>query len=261
MRAKSAALGVLFAMAPMFPVLAQQPSSVAEIHFQQSKPGMTRAYETGRKKHMAWHKSQKDTWSWFTWEVVSGEGTGSYITGTFLHAWKDFDGREKFNQADSVDFDANVGPSVGHSTTRYYVERPDISLSPTPASLSPAPMTAVTVFTLKAESVNDFVEAVKKINEGIKKTKYPQPGPSRWYQLVNGGEGPLFVLVADRESWAAFQANEKTLDAMMEEAYGKEQGAAILASLRKGIRTISSHANKYRPDLSYVAPKIVAAAQ
>ena len=259
MRAKSAALGVLFAMVPMFPVLAQQPSSVVEISFLQPKPGMTRAYEAGRKKHMAWHKSQKDTWSWFTWEVVSGEGTGSYITGTFQHAWKDFDGREKFTQADSVDFEANVGASVAHSSTRYYVQRADISLS-TAASLSPAPMTAVTVFALKAESVNEFVEAVKKINEGIKKTNYPQAGPNRWYQLLNGGEGPQFVLVSDRANWAAFQPNEKTLDAMMEEAYGKEQGAAILASLRKGIRSTTTQANKYRPDLSYVAPKLVAAA-
>jgi hypothetical protein len=260
MRAKSAALGVLFAMAPMSPVLAQQPSSMVEINFQQPKPGMTRAYEAGRKKHMAWHKSQKDTWSWFTWEVVSGEGTGSYVIGTFQHAWKEFDGREKFDQADSADFAANVGASVAHSSTSYYVQRPDISLSPMPASPSPTPLISVTVFTLKPESVNDFVEAVKKINEGIKKTNYPQSGPSHWYQLVNGGEGPSFVLVADRASWAAFQPNEKTLDAMMDEAYGKEQGAAILASLRKAIRTINSQANKYRPDLSYVAPKLVAAA-
>jgi hypothetical protein len=244
----------------MFPVLAEQSSSVAEINFQQPKPGMTRAYENGRKKHMAWHKAQKDTWSWFTWEVVTGDNTGMYLTGTFKHGWKDFDGREKFDQADTADFDANVGASVAHSSMSYYVERADISLSPTPASSTPAALTAVTVFALKAESVNEFVEAVKKINEGIKKTNYPQPGPSRWYQLVNGGEGPQFVLVGDRANWAAFQSNDKTLDGMMEDAYGKEQGAAILASLRKAIRAIHTSANKYRPDLSYVAPTIVAAA-
>src|SRR5262249_39421430 len=91
-----------------------------------------------------------------------------------------------------------------------------------------------------------------KINEGIKKTSYPQPGPSGWFQLVNGGEGPLFILVGGRPSWEAFAPNEKTLDAMMEEAYGKEQGAAILASGRKAIRSTRTETLKYRPDLSYV---------
>jgi hypothetical protein len=254
MRAKSAALGFLLAMTPVFPVLAQ-PSSLAEINFQQPKPGMSQQYEAGRKKHMAWHKGQKDTWSWYTWEVISGDGVGSYVVGTFQRAWKDFDGRDKFTQADLSDANANMGASVAHTAVRYYVERADISLSPTTASSSPAPMVSLTVFMLKPESVNDFIDAVKKINEGIKKTNYPQPGPSRWYQLVNGGEGPLFVLVGDRANWAAFQAPEKTLDGMMEEAYGKEQGAAILSSLRKAYRSASTSANKYRPDLSYVAPK------
>jgi len=59
-------------------------------------------------------------------------------------------------------------------------------------------------------------------------------------------------LSADRANWAAFQANEKTLDAMMEEAYGKEPGAAILASLRKAVHSVSSRTIKYRADLSYV---------
>jgi hypothetical protein len=254
MLARSAAF-MLFAVAPAFPALAQQSGSVAELNFQHPKPGMTQQYEAGRKKHMAWHKKQKDTWSWLTYEVVSGQQAGSYITGTFQHAWKDFDGREKFSQDDLADFRTSVGPSLAASFTLYDILRADMSLSPPPAATSPAPMLSVTVFLLKPESVNDFVEGVKKVNEGIKKTNYPQPGPSRWYQLANGGEGPRFVLVGERANWAAFQPNEKTLDTMMEEAYGKEQGPAILGSLRKAVRTIHTQALKYRPELSYVAPK------
>ena len=89
------------------------------------------------------------------------------------------------------------------------------------------------------------------MNEGINKTNFPQAGASRWYQLVNGGESPHFVLVA---SWANFQPpTDKTLDAMMEEACGKEQGAAILSSLRKAVRSSLSEALQYRPDLSHIA--------
>ncbi len=75
-----------------------------------------------------------------------------------------------------------------------------------------------------------------------------------WYQLVNGGESPHFVLVGDRANWASFQPpTDKILDSMMEEAYGKEQGGAILSALRKAVRSTSTEALQYRPDLSYVA--------
>ena len=256
MISKNAVLGVLCTLVTVSPARAQQAGSVAVISFEQPKPGMNKQYEAGRKKHMAWHKSQKDTWSWAVFEVLSGDNTGWYVVGSFQHAWKDFDGREKFEQADLADHAVNVARSVAGSAVRYYIERADISLSPSSASSrTPAPMFSVTTFLLKPEGVNDFVEAVKKINEGIKKTNYPQPGPSRWYQLVNGGEGPLFVLVGDRANFAAFQPNEKTLGAMMEEAYGKEQGAAILANGLKTIRTQTTSATKYRPDLSYVPSK------
>lgn len=255
MNARNAVLAALCVLTPVSPALAQQSGAVAEIVFQQPKPGMSQQYEAGRKKHFAWHKSQKDTWAWYTWEVISGDNTGSYIVGTFQHSWKEFDGREKFIQADTADSQANVGPSVAHTAVRYYIERADMSLSPTTASSTPAPMISVTAFSIRPESVNDFIDTVKKINEGIKKTNYPQPGPSRWYQLMNGGEVPLYVLVGDRATWAAFQPNDKTLDAMMEEAYGKEQGAAILANGRKAIKSQITSANKYRPDLSYIPAK------
>ncbi|HMK73604.1 MAG TPA: hypothetical protein VK454_09705 [Myxococcaceae bacterium] len=256
MTARNAVFGALCALLPAFPAMAQQPPGpVAQIVFQEVKSGATKQYEAGRKKHMAWHKSQKDTWTWYVWEVITGQDTGSYIVGTFGHAWKDFDGREKFEQADIADLSVNVGPSVSHDVDRVYIERADMSLSPSTASSTPAPMVSVTAFSLRPEGVNDFIDAVKKINEGIKKTNYPQPGASRWYQLINGGEVPLYVLVGDRATWSAFQPNDKSLDAMMEEAYGKEQGAAILAAGRKAIKSQVTSASKYRPDLSYIPEK------
>jgi hypothetical protein len=248
---KNAALAVLFTLAAAFPALAQ-PANVAEINFQTPKPGQTAQYEAARKKHNGWHSKQNDAWAWLTWEVLTGPDTGHYVTGSFGHAWKDFDPREKILDADAVDFGKTVGPTLAVGTTSYFLLRGDMSLSvPTPG-MSPAPMATISLFLLRPDGVTDFVEAVKKVNEGIKKTNYPQSGASRWYQLVNGGDGPLFVLSADRANWAAFQANDKTLDAMMEEAYGKEPGAAILASLRKAVHSVSSRTIKYRADLSYL---------
>lgn len=251
---RTVALAILFGLAPVFPALAQPAGNVALINRQTPKPGMAEKYEAARKKHMGWHKAQKDSWGWFTWEVVSGESSGTYFTGTFGHAWKDFDGREKFEQQDDADVNKTIGPTLAGVFGSYYVRRADLSLTP-PSGDPPSAYSLLTYFRVKPDGVNDFVEGVKKVNEGIKKTSYPQAGPSGWFQLVNGGEGPLFVLSQGRASWAAFAPNDKTLDQMMEEAYGKEQGAAILASLRKTIHSSRTETIKYRADLSYVPAK------
>ena len=255
MRVKLAVLGLLFALAPAFPALAQQASNVTVINANYPKPGAAKQYEAARKKHMGWHKAQKDAWSWYVWEVVSGENTGAYVVGSFGHAWKDFDGRDAFEKADTADVAATVGPTLNRSVLSYWVERADISQSPTTPGSTPAPRLSITTYLLRPDSVNDFVEAVKKVNEAIKKTNYAVSGPSRWYQLVNGGENPTFVLVGERANWAAFQPNDKTLDVMMGEAYGKDEGAAIMASLRKTFHTLHTAIYEYRPDLSYIAGK------
>ena len=227
-------------------------ANLCEIHINKVKPGMTRQYEEGRKKHMMWHRKQNDTWSWFTWEILTGENTGSYVIGSFGHQWSDLDGRTQFEAADSADAMSHMGAYLESEMQSYYRFRSDLSLGN--PSQQPTPLGTVTHYILSPEGLNDFVESVKKVGEGIKKTKYPMSGATYWYQLINGGDSPHFVLVGERANWAAFESpTDKTLDAMMEEAFGKEQGAAALSNIRKAIRRVSTEAVRYRPELSYVA--------
>ena len=88
--------------------------------------------------------------------------------------------------------------------------------------------------------------------EAINKTNYPTK-TTNWYQLANGGEGPQFVQVTDRASWADMQGPEKSLVAMLEEVYGKDD--TTLQTLRGQIRYTVSEMAEYRQDLSYVAAK------
>ena len=254
---RNLASAVLLALFVAVPVLAQPAGDLALVNTHTPKPGSSEKYEGARKKHMAWHKAQKDRWTWLTWEIVTGEASGTYYTGSFGHDWKELDARETFEKADNADFDKGIGATLGRSFTSYYLRRADLSLT-APSAAPPSQYSFLTFFLLKPEGVNDFLDAVKKINEGIKKTNFRQPGPSAWYQLVNGGEGPMYVLSGARENWAAFTPNEKTLDQMMEEAFGKEQGAAILAKGRNAIRSSRTETIKYRPDLSYIPPAATA---
>ena len=239
---------VVLCLAATFAVAqAQPPSSVCEIHVNKVKPGATAQYEQARAKHMAWHKSQNDSWSWVVWEITTGENTGNYLVGTCGHAWKDFDTREKFNVADSANANTTMGPYLATETMAYYVLRPDLSTAqPGP----PPPYLSVITFHLKPEGVNDFEDAVKKIIDAIKKTNTPV-SPSDWYSLANGGRGPEMVLVQQRKSIAELQGPGKTLDQIVHEAYG-DQGAAILAQLRKSYYGSNSELLHFRPDLSYM---------
>lgn len=232
--------------------LAQAPpaASVCEVHLNKVKPGMTAQYEQGRAKHMAWHKSQNDKWSWETWEITTGENTGNYLVVSCGHDWKDFDTRDKFNTADSANANTTMGASLADQSMSYFVVRPDLG---TPSNTTqPPPYLSVIYFNLKPEGVLDFYEGVKKVGSALSKST-PTPSPSTWYSLANGGRGPQVVLVQERKSIAEMAAPAKTLDVMMQEAYG-DQGAATMAALRKGYYSSNSELLHFRADLSYIAP-------
>jgi len=229
---------------------AQIPGEIAYLHLNRVKPGMATQYEATRKRHWQWHKRLGDSWSYHVWQVVSGETSGAYIVSSFGHTWKEVDESDKIVAGDE-DPGASVEPYLDSATESYYRYLPDLSMAPD--SFSPAPKLAVTRFILKSEDVTTFLDGVRKIKAAIGKTEYPLAGPIRCYQLVSGGESPQFLLLADRANWAAFEPpTNETLDAMIEAAYGKEQGAAILRAVRSSIRSQYVEAWQYRGDLSFV---------
>jgi len=232
--------------------VAQAPptATVCEIHVNKVKPGAIAQYEQGRAKHMAWHKSQNDSWSWAVWEITTGENTGNYLVSTCGHAWKDFDGRDKFQAADAANANATIGPYEAGETMAYYVLRSDLTPPPQPGP--PPPYLSVIHFFLKPEGVNDFANAAKQITNAFSKTNTPS-GPAYIYSLANGGHGPEMVLVQERKSIGEMGATTKTLDELMQEAYG-DQGATILTSLRKSYYRVDTELLHYRPDISYMAP-------
>jgi hypothetical protein len=243
---------VVFCLAATLAVAqAAPPASVCEIHVNKPKPGMTSQYEQGRTKHMAWHKSQNDSWTWHVWEITTGPDTGSYLVSSCGHEWKDFDGRDKFNLADSVDANANMGPSLASSTMSYYVLRADLS-APMAAGPTP-PYLSVTHFFLKPEGALDFFDGAKKVGAALTKTGTPSP-PTEWYSLVNGGRGPELVLAQARKSIGDLAGPAKTLDQIMQEAYGAE-GATTMSAIRKAYYSAVSELLQLRPELSYVPAK------
>ena len=232
--------------------VAQAPpaASICEIHINKIKPGMTQQYEQGRAKHMAWHKSQNDAWSWAVWEITTGDHTGDYLVGSCDHAWKDFDTLgEKFQTADGANANATMGAALAGQTMAYYVRRPDISPATPPGP--PPPYLSVTHFFVKPEGVPDFVESAKQIAAALVKAD-PASARANWYSLANGGHGPEFVLVQERKNFTEMQGPGKPLDQIVQEAYG-DQGAAIMTAVRKAQYGSYSELLHFRADLSYMS--------
>jgi hypothetical protein len=224
------------------------PQTVSEVHVATIKPGTTAQWEAARKEHFAFHAAQKDPWNIYTWQILTGERTGAYMLASPGHNWKDFEARDAFNKVDAPNIQKTVGPYTAETTMAYYVFRDDLSLTKVPPA--PAKMRTTTYYTVIPEHVNDFIDAVKKINAAIQKTNYPAK-PSRWYALANGGESPTFVQIIDRASWADMEPPEKKLDDALKEAYG-ETGPQVLKQLRLSCRRVLTELSVYRPDLSYI---------
>jgi hypothetical protein len=230
-------------------VLAQSsPQMVSEVYVTTTKPGMTAQWEAARKEHSAFHAAQKDTWSILVWEIFTGERTGAYLSSSPGHNWKDFDARESFNKIDQPNIEKTMGASTAGSARAYYVFRDDVSLTKPPSP--PAKMRTTATYTLIPEHLNDFLDAVKKINAAIQKTNYPAK-PSRWYALANGGQAPTFVLVTDRASWGDMEPPEKKLEDALKETYG-DSGPQVLDQLRRSCQRIVTEMSVFRADLSYM---------
>jgi hypothetical protein len=98
--------------------------------------------------------------------------------------------------------------------------------------------------------VGAFLASIKEAKQALDKVNWPVH--ASWYRLVSGGEGPQFVLVVARSSWADFEPGPKALDEALAEVYGPQKATALMDAVNANTRYTYSALIRYRPDLSYV---------
>jgi hypothetical protein len=99
-------------------------------------------------------------------------------------------------------------------------------------------LTAVTVYVLRPGTGPDFVAAMKKVGDVLRKDpKWPKI--AGWLQLVNCGEGPVFVLLSGRTDLAPLP---KSAVGLTNEALGKEAADAVFKTIRD-----TPHASSQKP--------------
>jgi hypothetical protein len=216
-----------------------------------ARPGSEAQYIEGRKRHVEWHRSQKDQWAWHAYDVISGENSGAIVTVTSPHKWADRDAREKFMMEDQADVMRNIAPYASPHQISYWVARSDMSRAgaPKPAD-PPTPYYTVQYFDLHVDAMPTFVATSKRIAAALDKINAPGV-KGLWYQLVNGGESARFALVTPRKNWAEFgDGMPGRVDENLQKALGPE-GATLIATLRKSVKRAWTEALQHRDDISY----------
>lgn len=236
------------ALLSVAPVLAQKAPEVCEVTVWKVKPGAGAAWADGRKKHMEFHKAQKDAFGWFTWEVVNGDRAGNFITGTFDHYWKDFDGRDAFDALDTADMAKSFGAATESSSDGYWIHMGAASRND-PNATGPSKYSQLVHYYVHVADVPRFEDALETITGELNKAKWPTY--SSWYRLASGGDGPHYVLSTRRNSFADFAPTEKTLLQALTDSMGAVKATALLDTLRASTERVYSELIQYRPDLSY----------
>jgi hypothetical protein len=226
------------------------PDSVCEINVSVPKPGGAKQFEEARKKHNEFHKAEKDKNTIEVWSISTGPSSGSYLTAVCGMTWKEMDGHEAFDHRDSADIGETLAPAIASNQRSYFILRKDLSLAPAPET-RPKKITVVHYF-VKPSGLAQFTDAIKRINAAIVQAKYPTK-PSRWYMLANGGEGPHYVLVTDRGSWADMQGPELQMVDMLKQVYGNDDKS--MQNLRDAVDHTMSEMLEFRAELSYIPVK------
>jgi hypothetical protein len=235
---KTVSLSVVASLSLLaLPAAAQDDGgNVVMIHCLDVQPGNQTRFEEGVKKHMDWHRKQKDTWSWASWTVMTGDDTDRVCTGTFGHKWEDFDTPSVSPEADHADAMANIAPFTKSHRASFWSMLPEVS-RPAP---EPAPMSSVVFFHTRFGMENEFNSLIGEFHKAIEKTG--MPWRYQWYALVSGGEGGTYAIVLPRANFASFNPSGKPFNEMLEEAYGKTAADALLAKWRWcRARRLSSH--------------------
>lgn len=248
MRRAGIYLVAICVLLPMLPVVAQEePGAVVRVVAWKVQAGMENDFEAGLERHNDFHGQQNDAQAHFTYQIISGENTGTYLRIAPGRHWADFDAEGEWAEADEADSATNVDPYIESAEPRYYVYLPEMSR---PAEGGPSAMAQVFFLHLNFGRSREFNYLMKKVAEGAEKVNWPVR--YEFYALVNGGEHPTYVFVGPGEKWADFEEPEVDFFTMLEKAFGRDEAELVLDKLGKAIHCERSEIVVLRSDLSYI---------
>lgn len=201
------------------------PGQFVRVVVLKPKSGQADNFTAGYERHLAWHKNNKDPWTWYGWTFVLGERIGQFMDGTFGHAATDFD--HAIDPAgDAADNNRNVVPYADFVSHGVYQRLEQASRGALLPDSSPYMVRATYTVASGLESAFELAIAERATKAADQRMS--------WYKLRAGGQLHQYVLVRSAQSFSE---------------------GALLPEIRlpRGlVLNAQSELLRYQPKLSYV---------
>lgn len=224
-------LAILFILFSI-PALAQQ--HIAQFVVWQPKAGAGKQFETGYKKHLEWHKANRDPWGWHGWFIISGPRSGQFVDATVDHEWSDFDHPLKPAE-DRADNDLHVYPHAELQTVIKAACLKDLSVTDNNSLRAKF----LRMITLQVTDMNAGIQVVEQL-----KHSWPPASPLKHflvYKPVDGGDIHQLILMLGFNSFEELGKSERLQEML---------ASAETALKVRTITAITSETLVYREDMS-----------
>ena len=199
----------------------------ARIAYLRPHDGDTVDFEAGYIRHLDYHRSAKETWTWYGWTIWAGERQRWFVYATFGHTAASLDNPVP-PADDERDNIANVTPHAQFAGNALYEFLP--ALSRGTGEPQPTPRLEFTTIDLVPGASRAFESAV-----GAEQSKLQSE--TLWYRMVAGGNAPRYVRLRP-------QPNISSILDSREEQTLPEKTNALIAKTTIEILTL-------RPTMSY----------
>lgn len=228
-----------------------QPGPIGQNILVKAKPGQEAQWETAYKEHLQWHSDMDDSWSWVTFQMLSGPNVGQYFIRNGRHEWKDFDDRGDTATQDTAHYFETAGKYAESAMVWY--DRTHWNLSRVPEGSGAYKILEFTHVVVKPDMVADFIAVVGKYHAAFEKTNAPDVYVTA--QTENGGRISDFMFVGLHENYASLEQDPSAMPAMMEEVYGRQEAGAIFEDFQACVESMESYIAVRRDDLTYMPPE------
>lgn len=165
-----------------------QGKTIYSVSWVKPKIGMTTAFETAWKAHVAKFHAGDDKRTVF--EVTSGDRTGSYMLAEGPMSYADMDVEKTTQSAHDADYDKTVAPTLADESGTYYYQYLDSLSYNTDVQ---ADKSVVTLTYIKNGKMGDYRDELKKAVDMLKKMNVPTN--TFRYQKMAAGSSPVMSSV------------------------------------------------------------------
>ncbi|HBD08921.1 MAG TPA: hypothetical protein DCZ69_11735, partial [Syntrophobacteraceae bacterium] len=203
--------------------------------------------EQAIRTHMEWRRQQQDEWRWSVWEYVSGSSQGRYAVATFGHKWGDFDNPKVLPWVEETDNGSLTALCETAPVIQFFEHLGGVSRAG--AGNQVPNMAEVAMFQLHFGKSAQFYETLPKFAQVM--DKYRSSVRFEWFELLDGGETPLFMVVVPQANWSGFDNLKESVMDQMVLLMGKQKALALLDRMGASVKSQRRDLVRLRQDLSY----------